>query len=177
MKFVILRFFNVCSALNKPVVGEFHNPETHLIPTILYKALYNKKIYIYGNDYKTNDGTCVRDYIHIKDICSAIEKSIKYLLSNKKSTIFNIGNHKGLSNMEIANFINKKIKNKINLEYVNRRKGDVSKLICNSEKVRKSLKWNAKNSNLKKIVDNEINWIKKFRRIGLKRTFKNYISQ
>ena len=77
IKFVILRFFNVCSALNKPIVGEFHNPETHLIPTIVYKALYNMKIYIYGNDFNTLDGTCIRDYIHIKDICSAIEKSTR----------------------------------------------------------------------------------------------------
>ena len=171
---VILRFFNVCSALSNPVIGEFHNPETHLIPTIVYKAIYNKKIYIYGDDLPTPDGTCIRDYIHIKDICSAIEKSTKYLLNNKKSTIFNIGNHKGLSNKEIVNYINKKIKKNINLEYVNRRKGDVSKLICNSNKIRKSLNWNARSSNLKKIVNDEINWIKKFKKKGFKRTFKNY---
>ena len=77
IKSVILRFFNVCSALKKPCIGELHNPETHLIPTIVYKAIYNKRIYIYGNDFPTPDGTCIRDYIHIKDICSAIEKSVK----------------------------------------------------------------------------------------------------
>ena len=60
-------------------MGEFHNPETHLIPTIVYKAIYNKKIYIYGDDFSTPDGTCIRDYIHIKDICNAIEKSTNYL--------------------------------------------------------------------------------------------------
>ena len=79
IKSIILRFFNVCSALDKPITGEFHNPETHLIPTIVYKAMFNKKIYIYGNDFNTPDGTCIRDYIHIKDICSAIEKSIIYI--------------------------------------------------------------------------------------------------
>ena len=175
IKFVILRFFNVCSALNKPVIGELHNPETHLIPTIVYKALHNKKIYIYGDNFKTSDGTCIRDYIHIKDICSAIKKSIKYLLNNKKSTIFNIGNNKGLSNKEIINYIKKNIKKNIKLEYANRRKGDVSKLICDSNKVKKSLKWNAKNSNIKKIVNAEERWIKKFMKMGLKRTFKNYL--
>ena len=81
---VILRFFNVCSALKKPCIGELHNPETHLIPTIVYKAIYNKRIYIYGNDFPTPDGTCIRDYIHIKDICAAIEKSVKFLLNKKK---------------------------------------------------------------------------------------------
>ena len=139
IKSVILRFFNVCSALKKPCIGELHNPETHLIPTIVYKAIYNKKIYIYGDDFSTPDGTCIRDYIHIKDICSTIEKSTKYLLDNKKSIIFNIGNNKGLSNKEIINYIQKIINTKINLEYVNRRKGDVSRLICNSSKIKKVL--------------------------------------
>ncbi len=104
---VILRFFNVCSALDRPIIGELHNPETHLIPTISYKAMFNKKIYIYGNDFPTHDGTCIRDYIHIKDICSAIQKSAKYLLENKKSTILNVGNKKGLSNNQIVNFTKK----------------------------------------------------------------------
>ena len=129
IKSVILRFFNVCSALKKPCIGELHNPETHLIPTIVYKAIYNKKIYIYGDDFPTPDGTCIRDYIHIKDICSAIEKSIGFLLNKKKSKIFNIGNYKGLSNQEIVNYINKKIKKKINIKYVNRRKGDISRFL------------------------------------------------
>ena len=176
LKFIILRFFNVCSALDSPVLGEFHNPETHLIPTIVYKAMYNKKIYIYGNDFSTPDGTCIRDYIHIKDICSAIEKSIRYLFKSNKSKTFNIGNRKGLSNKEIVNYIKKKIRNDINLEYVNRRKGDVSKLICNSDNVKKILNWDAKNSNIKKIVDDEIKWILKFNKMGLKRKFKNYLN-
>ena len=175
MKSVILRFFNVCSALTKPCLGELHNPETHLIPTIVYKAIYNKKIYIYGNDFQTPDGTCIRDYIHIEDICSAIQKSIKLLLFKKKSTIFNIGNQKGLSNQEIINYVNKRRKKKINIKYVNRRKGDIARLVCNSNKARKLLFWSPKNSNLKKIVSAEINWIKKLKKLGLQRRFKNYL--
>ena len=175
IKSVILRFFNVCSALDKPIIGEFHNPETHLVPTVVYKAIYNKKIYIYGNDFSTPDGTCIRDYIHINDICSAIEKSTNYLLNNKKSIIFNIGSHKGLSNNEIVNYIKKTIKNKIDLSYVKRRDGDVSRLICDSNKIYKTLNWRVKNSNLKKIIKNEILWIKKFKKKGLIRTFKNYL--
>jgi len=172
---VILRFFNVCSALSNPVIGELHNPETHLIPTIVYKAIYNKKIYIYGDDFPTPDGTCIRDYIHIKDICSAIEKSTQYLLNNKKSIIFNIGKNKGLSNNEIINYTQKIINSKLNLKYVNRRKGDISRLVCNSNKIKKILNWKEKNSNLKKIIYDEIKWIKKFRKIGLNRNFKNYL--
>ena len=175
IKSVILRFFNVCSALKKPCIGELHNPETHLIPTIVYKAIYNKKIYIYGDDFPTPDGTCIRDYIHIKDICLAIEKSIRFLLNKKKSKIFNIGNYKGLSNQEIVNYINKKIKKKINIKYVNRRKGDISRLVCNSNKARRLLSWKAKNSNLTKIIHDEINWIKKLNKLGIERRFKNYL--
>ena len=175
IKSVILRFFNVCSALKKPCIGELHNPETHLIPTIVYKAIYNKKIYIYGNDFPTPDGTCIRDYIHIKDICSAIEKSVKFLLNNKESKIFNIGNHKGLSNQEIVNYINKNLKKKINLKYINRRKGDLARLVCNSNKARKLLSWVAKNSNLRTIIHDEINWVKKLNRLDIKRRFKYYI--
>ena len=175
IKSVILRFFNVCSALKKPCIGELHNPETHLIPTIVYKAIYNKRIYIYGNDFPTPDGTCIRDYIHIKDICSAIEKSIRFLLNKKKSKIFNIGNYKGLSNQEIVNYINKNLKEKINLKYAIRRKGDISRLVCNSNKARKLLSWVAKNSNLKKIIHDEVNWVKKLSRLGVERKFKNYL--
>ena len=175
IKFIILRFFNVCSALDKPTIGEFHNPETHLIPTIVYKALFKMKIYIYGKDFKTFDGTCIRDYIHIKDICSAIEKSLKFLLKKNTSDTFNIGSHKGLSNNQIVNYLKKIIRKKIDLSYVKRRKGDVSKLICNSNHIYKTLNWSAKNSSLKKIIADEIYWIKKFRKKGLTRTFKNYL--
>jgi len=161
--------------LDKPITGEFHNPENHLIPTIVYKAMFNKKIYICGNDFNTPDGTCIRDYIHIKDICSAIEKSIRYISKNNKSKIFNIGNRRGLSNKQIINYIQKRMNDEINIKYVNRRKGDVSKLICNSNYVKKILNWDAKNSNIKKIVDDEIKWISKFTNSGLERKFKNYL--
>ena len=175
IKNVILRFFNVCSALEKPIIGELHNPETHLIPTIVYKAIKNKRVYIYGKDFPTPDGTCVRDYVHIKDVCLAIEKSIKFLLKGKNSTTFNIGNCKGLSNYEIINYMNKKLKRKINIKYVDKRKGDVSRLVCNSDKARKVLSWLAINSNLKKIIYNEINWIKKMNKLGFERKFRNYL--
>ena len=174
LKSIILRFFNVCSALNRPIIGEFHNPETHLVPTIVYKAMYNKKIYIYGKNFNTMDGTCIRDYIHIKDICLAIEKSVNYLFRNNKSNLFNVGNNKGLSNKEIVSYVKKKIGKNLSLEYVHKRKGDVAKLVCDSNKIRNILGWNAKNSNIKKIVDDEIKWILKLNKDGLKRKFKNY---
>ncbi len=175
IKSVILRFFNVCSATDKPCIGEYHNPETHLMPTAVYKAMFNKKIYIYGTDFPTSDGTCIRDYIHIKDIILAIEKSIKFLINKQKSEIFNIGNFKGISNKQIINSVQKVIKKKIKLKFVNKRKGDISQLICNSNKAKKLLSWRANNSKIGKIIINEIKWVYKLKNLGLKRRFKNYI--
>lgn len=172
---IILRFFNVCSALDHPILGELHNPETHLIPTVVYKFLKKQKIYIYGKNFDTLDGTCVRDYIHIKDICFAVEKSINYLLKKNKSLILNIGNSKGYSNYEIVNFFKKKIKNKTIIKFAKKRRGDVSSLVCNSDKARKILSWEPTNSNMKKIFQNEINWIKKLDKMGIKRKFKTYL--
>ena len=85
IKFIIFRFFNVCSSIPELKVGENHKPETHLIPSTIQKVLRGKIIKIYGKNYKTKDGTCIRDYIHIKDLCVAYEKTIKLL----KLKIFN----------------------------------------------------------------------------------------
>ena len=175
LKHVILRFFNVCSALSKPVLGELHNPETHLIPTVVYKSLKKENIYIYGRNFDTFDGTCVRDYIHVEDICSAIEKSFKFLLKKQKSLILNIGNSKGYSNLEIINFIEKKLKRKSKIIFTKKRKGDVSTLICDSNKAQSLISWKPINSKINKIINNEINWIKKLNKFGIKRRFKSYM--
>ncbi|MDA9650803.1 NAD-dependent epimerase/dehydratase family protein [Candidatus Pelagibacter sp.] len=175
LKSIILRFFNVCSALNKPILGELHNPETHLIPTVVYKSLKKEKIYIYGKNFDTFDGTCVRDYIHIKDVCLAIEKSIRFLFKNKESLLLNIGNSRGYSNQEIVNFVEQKLNKKIDIKFVRKRKGDVSSLICNSDKARSLLSWRSGNSNIKNIIQNEISWIKKLDKMQIKRKFKTYL--
>ena len=171
---VILRFFNVCSALTNPILGEFHNPETHLIPTIVYKSLRKQKIFIYGKKFDTADGTCIRDYIHIKDICIAIEKSLRFLIKDKKSLVLNIGNSKGYSNLEIVKFVEKKLKRKIDIEFVKQRKGDVAKLICNSNKALSQIFWKPQNSNIEKIIEDEISWVKKLNKERRIRRFKSY---
>ena len=174
---IILRFFNVCSSLKvgNKIIGEFHNPETHLIPTIVYKNLAKKKIYIYGDNYKTKDGTCVRDYIHIKDICKVIEKSIYYLKKNKNIfEIMNIGSSSNKTNLEILSKIEVLTKYKNNFQIKNNRKGDADSLKCSILKAKKKLKWKPTSSNINKIIKDEIEWVeyllknKKFRR------FKNY---
>ena len=174
---VILRFFNVCSALTKPrLIGEFHNPETHLIPTLTYKNLYTKKIYIYGNDYNTHDGTCIRDYVHIHDICNAISKSTQIFSGQKKiKEVINIGGSNKLTNLQIMQKIESITKKKSNYSFVKRRKGDVSSLVCSIDKAKKLLKWKPVKSNIKIIIKDEINWIKKLSTEKKRRIFKNYL--
>ena len=156
---IILRFFNVCSALKKPFIGEFHQPETHLIPSSVSRAEKNAPIHIFGKNYPTKDGTCIRDYIHIKDICDAVQKSILFLNSNLKvKEIINLGNNKGISNKEILRNIEIILNKKIFINYLKRRKGDVPYLVCNSGKASKLLKWNARMSSIKQIIIDDIKW-------------------
>ena len=175
---IILRFFNVCSSLKvkKKIIGEFHNPETHLIPTIIYKNLCKQQIYIYGNNYKTKDGTCVRDYIHIKDICRAIDKSIEYLFNNKnKYEIINIGSSTKKTNFEILNAIQKVTGIDNKYKVVKRRKGDVDFLTCSVVKARQKLQWMPVYSNIKNIINDEIKWVKYLLQNKKFRKFKNYL--
>jgi len=169
--YIIFRFFNVCSSLFSLKVGETHNPETHLVPILAEKFKKNKKIYIYGNNFKTIDKTCIRDYIHIADIVKAFDKGIHYLKTNQKSEIINLGTKKGFSTLSIfrtfQKFYNYKFENPF---FKNRRKGDVDKLICDNKKSYKILKWKPKYSIISKIIKDEKKWLnyitrkKKFRK-------------
>jgi UDP-glucose 4-epimerase len=172
--FIILRFFNVCSALQigNRLFGELHNPENHLIPTVITKALFDKKVKVFGNNFNTPDRTAIRDYIHIKDICIAVENSIKLLLKKNNRSIFNLGTGKGYSIKDIINETSKYLKKKIFFDYAPRRKGDKNKLVCNIDLAKKKLKWKPKNSSLKKIIFDEMNWIRYYTRHKRKRIFK-----
>ena len=175
---IILRFFNVCSSLKvkNKIIGEFHNPETHLIPTVVYKNLSNQIIYIYGDDYKTKDGSCVRDYIHIKDICNAIKKSMGYLIKKKNNfEIINIGSSTKKTNFEILNKIKKITKKANKYKIVKRRKGDIDFLTCSIEKAKKKLKWKPLFSHIDLIIKDELRWVKYLLRNKRFRKFKNYL--
>ena len=158
-KYCILRFFNVTSSIVKHKIGEFHNPETHLIPLIIHSTLNNKSIKVYGNNYKTKDGTCLRDYIHILDIVSGIEKSIKYLLKkNTKNQIFNLGSGVSYSVKEVIDCSFKMLKKNTKIKYLKKRKYDSSKLVCDIQKAKNILNWKPLYSNIKKIIKDEIWW-------------------
>ena len=163
INFIIFRFFNVCSSLFSLKIGEMHNPETHLIPILSSKFRENKKVFIYGNDFKTKDKTCIRDYIHIEDIVKAFGLGIQYFSKNKKSEIINLGTKKGFSTLSIfktfQNFYNYKYKKPF---FKRRRKGDVDQLICDNKKSYQILKWTPRSSVISKIIDDEKKWVNFF---------------
>ena len=169
INYIIFRFFNVCSSLKK--IGENHNPETHLIPLVVQKYIEKKELMIYGNNFKTNDGSCIRDYIHILDLCDAFFKALKYLDDNNKRSvkkIINLGSNKGISVFQIVNFFKKKLR----FIVAKKRKGDNNILICNNKMAFKILKWKPINSNISKIINDEIRWYKLLKKKGIIRKTK-----
>jgi UDP-glucose 4-epimerase len=158
--YIIFRFFNVCSSLFPLRIGEMHKPETHLIPVLAKKFKENKKIYVYGNNYKTKDKTCIRDYIHIADIIKAFELGLEYLKNKNKSHIINLGSKKGLSTLEIFKEFKKFFNYKFDIPiFKSRRAGDAKMLICDNKLAYKVLNWKPKNSYITKIISDEIKWI------------------
>jgi len=159
LNYVALRYFNVAGAHYSSVIGEAHNPETHLIPIVLQVGLGQRdKIFIFGDDYNTKDGTCVRDYIHVEDLVDAHVLSLKYLEEEKKSNVFNLGNGEGFSVKEIIESSRKVTGKTIPAEMADRRPGDPDNLIASSKKIKKVLNWEPKYTNVEDIIDSAWQW-------------------
>ena len=155
-----LRYFNAAGAHKSSEIGEDHDPETHLIPNILNSLLSGNIFNIYGDDYSTKDGTCIRDYIHVMDLAEAHLLSLKKMNPKKLFDTFNLGNGKGYSIFEIINSCEKVSNLKLNYEVHDRRLGDPSFLISDSSKAYKELDWNPKFVNLDDIIESAFNWHK-----------------
>ena len=161
IKFVALRYFNAAGAHISGKIGEDHSPETHLIPIILQTALgQREKMFIFGDDYDTPDGTCVRDYIHVTDLADAHIKAIEKLFKTNESGIYNLGNGKGFSVKEVIEKAKKVTGKDFKVEIEARRSGDPSTLIASSEKAIKELGWKPKFNTLDKIIETAWNWHK-----------------
>lgn len=162
VRYVALRYFNACGADASGEIGEAHNPETHLIPLILQVPNGQRdKISIYGDDYNTKDGTCVRDYIHVTDLAQAHILAMKYLIDGRESAIFNLGNGVGFTVKEVIEAARKVTNHPILAEVVSRRSGDPAKLIASSEKAKKILGWNPQHADLEEIIESAWNWHRK----------------
>ena len=162
LKYISLRYFNACGAHIDGTIGERHNPETHLIPLILQTASGRRNNFkIYGDDYKTKDGTCVRDYIHVMDIAEAHLLSLEKLIQTQSSDIYNIGNKQGYSVREIIDMVEEITQTKIPYKISEKRRGDPAELIADNSKITEKLNWRAKYSDLNTIVNTAWEWEKK----------------
>ena len=159
LRYVALRYFNACGAHPDGMIGEAHDPETHLIPLILQVANgQSEKVSIFGNDYATPDGTCVRDYIHVTDLARAHILALDYLLQGGESDVFNLGNGVGFTVKEIIDVSRTVTGHPIPAEICPRRAGDPARLVASSEKARRVLGWEPRFADPETIVATAWNW-------------------
>lgn len=159
LKYVSLRYFNVASARSDGQIGEDHNPETHLIPVVLEAALGKREaVTVFGDDYDTADGTCVRDYIHVEDLIDAHILALRYLQKGGESNVFNLGSSQGFSVKEIVETAKEVTGIDIPVKMGDRRSGDPSTLIASSEKAKQVLGWNPSRTSIHEIIKNAWNW-------------------
>ena len=156
-----LRYFNACGAHPNGGIGEAHNPETHLIPLILQVANgQRRQLSIFGEDYDTKDGTCVRDYIHVCDLARAHILALDYLLQGGESDVFNLGNGVGFTVKEVIDVSRRVTGHPIPAEICPRRAGDPARLVASSEKARRVLGWEPRFADPETIVTTAWNWHK-----------------
>lgn len=154
INYVALRYFNAAGSLGDGTIGEDHNPETHLIPLILQVPLKKREaITVFGTDYNTPDGTCLRDYIHVLDLADAHIKAVEYLKAGNESNVFNLGNGVGFSVKEMIKAAEEVTNQEINVILGDRRAGDPAQLIASSEKARTVLGWTPKYTDVKQIIN------------------------
>ncbi|MEG0856880.1 MAG: UDP-glucose 4-epimerase GalE [Terrisporobacter sp.] len=161
IKYISLRYFNVAGAHVSGGIGEDHNPETHLIPLILQVPLGKREfISIFGDDYDTHDGTCIRDYIHVTDLADAHILAVEKLREGSESNIYNLGSGNGFTVKEIIDAARKVTGHEICAKTCERRAGDPAKLVASSHKARKELGWEPKYENVEVMISTAWNWHK-----------------
>jgi len=157
LRFVSLRYFNAAGATER--CGEAHDPETHLIPLILQVAAGKREhIDVFGNDYPTSDGSCIRDYIHVEDLAAAHLLALKYLESGGVSDIFNLGNGQGFSVLDVIDVARRVTGREIAVQIVGRRIGDPAILVASSEKIQRVLGWQPQRPRLEDIIESAWRW-------------------
>ena len=162
LKSICLRYFNAAGADPMGEIGECHEPETHLIPLLLQVASGRRDhIKVFGRDYDTPDLTCIRDYVHVEDLCHAHLLGLDYLIESGKSDAFNLGNGRGFSVQEVISTVEQITGQKIKTEDAPRRAGDPTRLVANSSKAATILGWKPQYADLKTIVAHAWAWEKK----------------
>lgn len=159
--FAILRYFNVAGAEPQARIGECHDPETHLMPRILRSAMKRQPVYIYGTDYPTDDGTCVRDYIHVEDLATAHLASLDFLRTEKTSVTLNCGYGYGYSVRQIVAGVKYVTGIDFSVEEVGRRTGDAPELVASADRILSTLDWRPKHNDLYEIIRHAWEWEKR----------------
>lgn len=161
LKFISLRYFNAAGADFSGQIGEDHQPETHLIPIVLQKALgQRERLCIFGTDYPTPDGTCIRDYIHVNDLALAHLLALEALAQGQGSNIYNLGNGEGYSVREVIDTASQVVGKEILAVEAGRRLGDPAVLVASSKKIQRELNWSAASPGLKTIIETAWKWHK-----------------
>ena len=159
LKYVSLRYFNACGAHKNAKIGEAHNPESHLIPLVLQVPNGKREsVSIYGTDYDTPDGTCIRDYIHVTDLAKAHILAVEYLMKGGESNVFNLGNGVGYSVREVIETARKVTGHPIPAVEIPRRAGDPARLVASGVKAKEILGWKPEITDLEDIIRSACAW-------------------
>ncbi len=161
LRFIALRYFNAAGADPEGDMGEDHQPESHLIPIVLQAAQgFREHLELYGTDYPTSDGTCIRDYIHVTDLSRAHLLALEALANGVESNIYNLGNGQGYSNRQVIETAGRVTGKKISIKETSRRPGDPAVLVASSDRIQKELGWKPKYPQLEAIMEHAWRWHK-----------------
>jgi UDP-glucose 4-epimerase len=159
LRFIALRYFNAAGADESAEIGELHDPETHLIPNLFKAALGQiERIQLFGTDYSTPDGTCIRDYVHVNDLAQAHLLALNVLLANGESDVYNLGSNSGFSVKEVIDKAQSVIGKKIPVVDAPRRLGDPGILVASSDKAKRELGWKPRYDSLETIIATAWRW-------------------
>jgi UDP-glucose 4-epimerase len=159
LRYISLRYFNAAGADADGSIGEMHDPETHVIPILLQNILgIRKKFSVFGTNYDTRDGSCIRDYIHVTDLADAHIKAIEYLFEKNESDYFNLGSGEGISVLELIHVVERITGKRLNVVFEDRRPGDPDILIADNSKARVALGWNPVHSSIDNIIRTAWGW-------------------
>jgi len=157
-KSISLRYFNASGATLDKKIGENHQPESHLIPNVIKAIIQKKEFKLFGADYPTPDGTCIRDYIHVLDLANAHILALKALINGHKTDIYNCGTGKGYSNNQVIEMIKNVSGNNLKIKIESRRPGDANELVADSSKLQNEFNWKPQYSDLKTIIQSAWQW-------------------
>lgn len=160
LRYCVFRYFCAAGDSEDSQIGEAHNPETHLIPVMIKAAIVGRPFKVFGNDYATRDGSCIRDFIHVLDLAEAHFLGLKWIMENSKSNDFNLGSNKGFTVLEMIKALEKVSDTEVPFEIAGRREGDPAILVASNEKAKSVLGWNPKHSEIEQILRDAWNWEK-----------------